>query len=127
MTDVSLHHRQHTGWKYMGFYILAITLGIINGLFPTSAGLTAAKFISDIFIRMFSFVSVPIIAVTLCLTLATLGTSAVSKALWKRTLTYTVTTTVLAASVAALLYAFISPENYVRQNAEELKHSKILK
>ncbi|WP_294459903.1 dicarboxylate/amino acid:cation symporter [uncultured Ruminobacter sp.] len=125
MTDTKLTPRQHTSWKYMGFYILAIALGVINGLFPTPAGLTAAKFISDIFIRMFSFVSVPIIAVTLCLTLATLGTSAVSKALWKRTLTYTVTTTVLAASVAALLYAFISPENYVRQSSEELLLSDV--
>ena len=87
MTEINIRARQHTSWKYIGFYIAAVILGVIDGLYPTVAGIGVAKFISDIFIRMFSFVSIPIIGVTICLTLATLGASASSKSLWKRTLT----------------------------------------
>ena len=125
MTEINIRARQHTSWKYIGFYIAAVILGVIDGLYPTVAGIGVAKFISDIFIRMFSFVSIPIIGVTICLTLATLGASASSKSLWKRTLTYTLTTTVLAASVAAVLYAVISPENYIRPDTGDLTISDV--
>ncbi len=92
----------------MGF-ALAIALGIVNGLYPTELGATTAQFLSDVFIRLFKFISVPIIAVTICYTIARLGSAKTQKALWMCTLGYTLTTTLIAAGVGAALYYFFTP------------------
>ncbi len=100
-------------WKYTISFAIAIIAGIINGIYFTDIGLEVANFLSNIFVRLFKFVSIPIIGVTICVTLAKLGSSELSKSLWKKTLFYTITTTVLAASVAAGLYLLFTPENVI--------------
>ena len=100
-----------SSWQYAGWFALAIVLGLINGLYPTELGLTTAQFLSDVFVRLFKFISVPIIAVTICYTIARLGSARTQKALWKRTLGYTLSTTLLAAGVGAALYYFFTPAN----------------
>ncbi len=97
--------------NYTLFFALAILLGIANGLFPTSFLMTAAQFLSDVFVRLFKFVSVPIIGITICLTIASLGNTRAQKSLWKRTLSYTLSTTLIAAFVGAALYYFFPPAN----------------
>ncbi len=100
-----------SSWQYAGWFGLAIVLGIVNGLYPTESGLTTARFLSDVFVRLFKFISVPIIAVTICYTIARLGSARTQKALWKRTLGYTLSTTLLAAGVGAVLYYLFTPAN----------------
>lgn len=100
-----------SSWQYAGWFALAIILGILNGLYPTPWGMTLAQFLSDVFVRLFKFISVPIIAVTLCYTIARLGSANTQKALWKRTLGYTLATTLIAAAVGAALYYFFTPAN----------------
>lgn len=102
---------QTSSWKYAGWFAIAIVLGILNGLYPTPLGLTGAQFLSDVFVRLFKFISVPIIAVTICYTIARLGSARTQKTLWKRTLGYTLTTTLIAAGVGAGLYYFFTPAN----------------
>ncbi len=102
---------KNTSWKYTLCFAAAIGLGILNGLFPTDAGMLVAQFLSDIFVRLFKFISVPVIGVTICLTIASLGSSAAEKSLWKRTLGYTLGTTLVAAAVGAVLYYFFPPAN----------------
>ncbi len=102
---------QNSSWKYAGWFAAAIILGIFNGLFPTEAGLLIAQFLSDVFVRLFKFISVPIIAVTICYTIARLGSARTQKTLWKRTLGYTLSTTLIAAGVGAALYYFFTPAN----------------
>lgn len=103
--------KKDSSWKYSLWFALAIVLGIVNGLFPTQVGLVTAQFLSDIFVRLFKFISVPIIGVTICLTIASLGSSGTQKSLWKRTLGYTLGTTLVAAGVGAALYYFFPPDN----------------
>ncbi len=110
--DIARHAVKHTGWKYWGLYLIAIVLGVLNGIYQTGFGMSAAEFFSEVFIRLFKFVSIPIIGVTICLTIINLGSSAASRSLWKRTLGYTLTTTVLAALTAAALYLVVAPGNY---------------
>lgn len=98
-------------WKYALAFTIAVLAGILNGWMSTRPGLESARFLSEVFIRLFKFVSVPLIGVTICLTIADLGTSQSGKILWQRTLFYTLTTTLAAASVAAVLYYVIAPEN----------------
>ena len=100
-----------SSWKYAGWFAAAIILGILNGLFPTELGLTVARFLSDVFVRLFKFISVPIIAVTICYTMGRLGSAHTQKTLWKRTLGYTLSTTLIAAGVGAVLYYFFTPAN----------------
>ncbi len=100
-----------SSWKYAGWFAGAIVLGIFNGLYPTELGLTIAQFLSDVFVRLFKFISVPIIAITICYTIAGLGSARTQQTLWKRTLGYTLTTTLVAAGVGAVLYHFFTPAN----------------
>ncbi len=110
-----------SSWQYAGWFALAIVLGILNGLFPTEPGLTTAQFLSDVFVRLFKFISVPIIAVTICYTIARLGSARTQKTLWKRTLGYTLTTTLIAAGVAAALYYFFTPANVTATAAADTR------
>ena len=103
--------KETSSWKYTLWFGLAIALGILNGLFPTEVGMLVAQFLSDIFVRLFKFISVPIIGVTICLTIAKLGSSSAEKSLWKRTLAYTLGTTLVAAGVGAMLYYLFPPAN----------------
>ena len=112
MTDIPKAAGRKSSWIFAGLYALAIILGILNGCCPTGAGSALAKFFSEVFIRLFGFVSIPVIGVTICLTIASLGSSAASRSLWRRTLTYTLLTTALSAAVAAGLYLLASPGNY---------------
>ena len=103
--------QKKSSWKYTISFAIAILLGVLNGLFPTEIGLLVAQFLSDVFVRLFKFISVPIIGVTICLTIANLGSSSAEKSLWKRTLGYTLGTTIVAAAVGAVLYYFFTPAN----------------
>ena len=102
---------KNSSWKYAGWFAAAIILGIFNGLFPTEPGLVIARFLSDVFVRLFKFISVPIIAVKICYTIARLGSARTQKTLWKRTLGYTLSTTLIAAGGGAVLYYCFTPAN----------------
>mgnify|MGYP004657871149 FL=1 len=102
----------HTGgWILLLLYLVAAVLGVANGLWGGPAGHTAADFISTLFIRLFKFVAVPIIAVSVISTLANLTASGNSGRLFKHTIFYTLFTTVLAATLAAVLYELFAPAN----------------
>ena len=111
--DTSPQEKNTVGssWKYALAFTVAVLAGVLNGWISTRPGLEAARFLSEVFIRLFKFVSVPVIGVTICLTIAELGSSKSGKSLWQRTLFYTLTTTLAAATVAAVLYHILSPEN----------------
>ena len=104
-------NKKSSAAKYYFAFAAAIILGILNGLYPTFFAMAFAEFLSDVFVRLFKFISVPVIGITICLTIATLGSGKTQKNLWKRTLAYTLTTTILAAFVAAVLYYFFTPQN----------------
>lgn len=97
------------GWLLLALYLSAAALGAANGVWGGETGHTVADFISTLFIRIFKFVAVPIIAVSIISTLASL--SANSGRLFRRTIFYTLFTTVLAATLAALLYEVFAPAN----------------
>ena len=103
--------RNAVNWRTAVAYLVAIALGIANGLWGTDLTLAVSDFISTVFIRCFKFVSIPIIAVSIIATLATISQSSESGKIFRHTIFYTLFTTILAASVAALLYLFFAPAN----------------
>ncbi len=105
--------KKSSSLTYASLFALAILLGILNGLYSTSIGNITAHFFSEIFVHLFKFISVPIIGVTICLTIASLGNGTTQRILWKRTLFYTLSTTLAAATVAAGLFYGLHPANIV--------------
>lgn len=92
-------------------YLVAIVLGLVNGLWGSQFWQTAGQFISDVFIRLFRFIAIPIIAVSIISTLATISRSKESGKIFRHTIFYTLLTTVLAASLAAVLFVLYAPAN----------------
>ncbi len=97
------------------WYGLAVLFGVLSGLSGNAGLESISAFIADVFIKLFQCVSLPIIALSLIVTLSELGASKSMQAIWRRSLFYTLTTTLIAASVAALLYMLVQPSNIIAQ------------
>lgn len=89
----------------------AILLGVLSGLSDIELLQTLGALISDIFIKIFKCISLPIIALSIIVTLSQYSASAHTKKIWQKALFYTLSTTFIAASVACVLYIFIAPSN----------------
>ncbi|WGL59398.1 dicarboxylate/amino acid:cation symporter [Pigmentibacter sp. JX0631] len=92
-------------------YFLMISLGIISGLSDISFLHNLGNFISELFIKIFKFISLPIIGLSLIVTLTNYNSENSSKFIWKKTILYTLTTTLVAALISFFLYLIISPTN----------------
>ncbi|MBU3826684.1 MAG: dicarboxylate/amino acid:cation symporter [Candidatus Anaerobiospirillum merdipullorum] len=93
------------------FYATGIILGIVCGLVQQPFIQELMDFIATVFTRLFSFIAVPIIALSLINTLAKLGRGKESGLIFRRTIFYTLLTTIVAAVVAAVLFKILAPAN----------------
>ncbi len=96
-------------------YAFMIVLGIASGMsdivFLKNLGLV----ISDLFIKIFKCISLPIISLSIIVTLANYKADGFMKAVWQKTIKYTFLTTLIAAAISCLLYLLINP-NVVQVN-----------
>jgi Na+/H+-dicarboxylate symporter len=92
-------------------YLTMIVLGVLSGMSDISLLKTLGQLISEIFIKIFKCISLPIIALSIIVTIATLMSEQSAKKIWQRTLIYTLSTTVVAAIVSCVLYLLIQPKN----------------
>lgn len=92
-------------------YLVAIALGVLNGLYGTQLFQDIAQFLSTVFVRLFKFISVPIIAVSIITTLSRISQNSATGRIFRHTITYTLLTTILAATLAAGLYLLFAPQN----------------
>jgi Na+/H+-dicarboxylate symporter len=90
-------------------YSIAVILGIISGYMGFAQDIS--DFITQIFVKIFKCISLPIIALSIMVSLSQSNANDQLKGIWKRTFLYTVSTTIAAAFVACLLYVLISPQN----------------
>lgn len=88
-------------------YFLMIILGIATGLSNITWLQDFGIMISDIFIKIFKFVSLPIIALSLIVTLTQYKSQELDRSIWRSTLSYTIMTTLIAASIACFLYIIL--------------------
>ena len=95
----------HTKKKWI-IYLTAIALGIACGFSGISG-----KCCSEIFIRIFKCISMPIISLSVIVALFGYGSNGSMNKVWKKTLKYTITTTLVASLVTAIIYITISPTN----------------
>ena len=90
-------------------YAIMISLGVFSGMSDIGVLKTLGLLISDIFIRIFKCISLPIIALSIIVTLSNYRSDGGMKIIWRRTMTYTLATTFFAAGISCLLYIFIHP------------------
>ncbi|MEW9906896.1 MAG: dicarboxylate/amino acid:cation symporter [Candidatus Symbiodolus clandestinus] len=90
-------------------YSLALLLGILSGLSTYTSCHLLASTIADLFIKLFKLVSLPLFSLSLIVTLGEPQSTTAAKSPWRRTLCYTLGTTLIAASLSCLLYVIIQP------------------
>lgn len=90
-------------------YALMIGLGIASGLSDVSILKETGLLISDLFIKIFKCISLPIISLSIIVTLANYRTDGLMKKIWQRTISYTFATTLIAATISCILYILIQP------------------
>jgi Na+/H+-dicarboxylate symporter len=112
-------------------YLLMIALGIFSGLSGIPFLENTGLIISDIFIKVFTFISLPIISLALIVTLCSFSSEKSMHKIWQRTLFYTLATTLCAATISCLLYLLIRPSNVssdmVSTHPAQIDHISYLK
>lgn len=96
-------------------YAMMILLGIAAGMSEFTSLHILGQIISEIFTKLFKCISIPIIALSIIVTLST-NVSASMNQLVKRTAFYTFTTTIIAAAISCMLYLVIKPANLTTAN-----------
>ncbi|GHT89593.1 transporter [Alphaproteobacteria bacterium] len=93
------------------FFALAIAVGVFSGFSGISVLEQLGNFCSKAFMRIFRFISTPVVSLSVIIALSSYGAEKSMSSIWKKTFFYTITTTILAASVSAILYCIIKPGN----------------
>ncbi|CAO5680628.1 MAG: Proton/glutamate-aspartate symporter [Holosporales bacterium] len=92
------------------FILIAFILGVVSGFLNIPFLNNAANIISDIFMRLLKLLSLPVISFSLLATLSGLGNWKKLQHLGFRVVRYTILTTIIAATVAALLFFVFAPK-----------------
>lgn len=90
-------------------YSVMITLGIASGCSDIAWLKTTGLVVADMFIRIFKCISLPIIALSIIVTLSGFSADGMMRKVWRRSMTYTLGTTLIAASISCILYILIHP------------------
>lgn len=88
----------------------ALVLGAILGILGIDWLNSTADFIATVYTRLFQLLAVPTIVLAVISTFATFGSKG-SGRIFGHTLTYTLLTTIAAATVGAVLYVIVAPGN----------------
>jgi len=92
-------------------YLLMVILGIVAGFSDLPVLQKTGLLLTDIFINLFKCISMPIIALSLIVTLVNYGEDRSMKTVLRKTTFFTITTTLIAATVSCFLYFLIQPSN----------------
>ncbi|MBQ8937390.1 MAG: dicarboxylate/amino acid:cation symporter [Prevotella sp.] len=95
--------------KNLTLWIGALLAGAILGLLQVEAIDTVMNVVAVVYTRLFQLLAVPTIVLAVITTMATMGTGSSTGRIFRRTLTYTLLTTVCAAAVGAVLYVVVAP------------------
>ncbi|MGI2298253.1 dicarboxylate/amino acid:cation symporter [Candidatus Cardinium hertigii] len=92
-------------------YFLVIVLSIITTYFDFFILQKIAVLITQIFTKIFQFISLPVITLSMVVTISQHNEVHKMKHMWKRLLLYTIGTTIIAATITAILYCIIKPSH----------------
>lgn len=104
------HTKQQKFWLSPPFlYTLMIVLGVFAGCSDIAWLTSLGAFIADVFIKIFKCISMPIIGLSIIVTLSNYSADGKMRTVWRRAMTYTLGTTIVAAAISCLLYILIHP------------------
>lgn len=92
-------------------YLIMIILGIACGLSDVAVLKNTGLLISEIFIKIFRCISLPIVALSLIVTLSSYHSEQAMRRIWQKAICYTLGTTLVAAGLSCVLYLLIDPAN----------------
>ena len=123
-TEIKAHNcaDSQNFWLWLG----ALVIGAVLGLLGIEWVNTAANFVATVYTRLFQFIAVPTIALAVTMTLATFGARKDTGRIFRRTISYTLLTTIAAAVVGMILYRIIGPENLPANVIQSSKASAAL-
>lgn len=110
-----IKHELKSNYSNFFIYFIVIFAAIISGLSDISFLHMVGLFISEVFIKIFKCISLPIIALSIIVTLTKHKIYGPVKKIWIKTLFYTISTTLIAATITCFLYAIIAPVNINRE------------
>ncbi len=88
-----------------------VGFGIFVGYYEIYLLDSIGNCIAEIFVRLFKLISLPVISLSIVVTIAKCQPGGSIKRIWRRMLLYTFTTTFIAALVSFFLYLLIQPES----------------
>ena len=100
-----------TSRKQMILWIGALIVGAVLGTFGLTWLNELMNFVATVYTRLFQFVAVPTILLAVITTLTMFGRQEDTGRIFRHAVTYTLLTTVVAATVGLLLYNLIRPGN----------------
>lgn len=103
--------RAHKNNRQLALWLGALVAGTILGWLGIPALNQLFNFIATVFTRLFQFIAVPTIALSVITTLSALGGKKETGRIFAHAVTYTLLTTICAAAIGLLLYLWIAPGN----------------
>ncbi len=97
--------------KNILLWIGALVVGAVLGLLGMEWLNGLMNFVATVYTRLFQLLAVPTIALAVITTLTSFGKHKDTGRIFRKTLFYTLFTTVSAAAVGLLLYVVVAPEN----------------
>jgi Na+/H+-dicarboxylate symporter len=91
------------------FIFGAMALGILTGWSESIALNNTATIVSDLFLKLLKLISLPIIFLAIASTVSGMTDFQEMKRMGRKVLGYTIGTTIVAATIALLLFIFINP------------------
>ncbi len=92
-------------------WIGALVLGVVLGLLNVEMINSTMTVLAQIFARLFQLIAIPTIAVAVVATMMNLGAEKGTVKIFRRAMTYTLLTTIIAAAVGVSIYYIVSPSN----------------
>ncbi len=109
--DVLEKKKGKTQTKQLVLWIGALVVGAILGMLECGWLDGLMNFIATVYTRLFQLLAVPTIALAVVTTLAMLGNQKDTGRIFRHAITYTLLTTIAAATVGLILYNIVSPGN----------------
>ncbi|NGX49523.1 MAG: Proton glutamate symport protein [Candidatus Anoxychlamydiales bacterium] len=103
--------------------LIAIALGLFFGFLRNESVYQVATFITTIFIRLLKLIGIPIVFLSLVSNIAGMKSFKEMKILGRKIFSYAVLTTIIAATIALILFLIIKPSHTGNLEATNIEHT----
>ncbi len=105
--------RIFSAFKHSLLYLAVIVFALLSGFSDNTSLNGLGLLVAEVFIRVFKCLSIPIIFLSIIVTLSHNRSDDLMQGVWQRTLCYTLATTLIAAMVSCALYYVVKPSSVI--------------